>query len=815
MITLDSTFQNLTNKSYAKNLGYLVEVTADNGSTVHRFTSHDIYFSAASSNKTYPCLKNPSDITSSINPHDSSYSVSNFSFELAEGHLITEAGVKISLTEILTPITAHSYRNRAIRVRYYIENSTYTAVADYPLIFSGVIKDFWFNDAEKVWVFECVSKWETSHRRLPTTTVDKKTYTKAPYESFGMPIPILYGRWTQVSTAPNADFYHNNYQMAPTVCVDATSGKFIVAGHAISAYTIGANVGVGYYFDSLKTYGIAVKDSTGVDCSTSITSPAYILLPATADQWNLYAESVYLIPEIKGRKSGISSADMANLIDRDKNTGVALTTEYQARFSSLQSSSEFRKVTASGNPTINIYANVTAITGSNPSNLRLYSPALATAVDSASTFTTTGQKTYAIEFLGTSYRVGNDGTATGYGASATTQFTWEELSRYDYGIKIGTSETVTVSVIGLQIKNVLLEGMESLFSPPVSGDLGRRPRDFGRGGARLENFTKDNLPTRSYDWDFTGTKRQQAAGCKLFAYGLYGRTFASWIDDGQAGVGTRTNASASGDDIRRDIFVAESIIRDELGAGASDVNDVSFDTYETPAFEFQVSINEFQDSRDLIRDLSFFSKAIIFYSSDGQWTCFRYKDTPNSSTLDLYVDQIKISNVYLSPTDWICNDVEVNYHYDFATGNYLFKSSASNSTSQGSSFEGENRVSTVILNCPFLRNIDTTDLVASDFADYFVANWKDPHLFVDFELLDISKWGLQEGDTITFNNFGSERNLDGTLRPYNPMNLGTGSATDSWSSFASPRTKYFLITKCQRSLMQGKVFYTAMQLHDL
>lgn len=813
MITLDAAFKSGCNKSKVQDLGYIIKIVANNSSIFYFSTTEILGITAAT--PIYPCVKNCSDIISSINPHDSSYSVSNFSFQLAEGFVYTTGGVRYNTVDILNPQTGYAFRNRDVSVYLYHSDTGYASLNIFPLIFSGVTKDFSFDDINKVWNFECISKWETQHKQLPATTVDKKTYTKAPYESFGMPIPILYGRWTQVSTYPNADFYHNNYQMAPTVCVDATSGKFIVAGHAISAFTIGANVGVGYYFDGLKTYGIAVKDSTGADCTTSITDPAYILLPATADQWNLYADSVYLIPEIKGRKSGISSADMANLIDRDKNTGVALTTEYQARFSSLQSSSEFRKVTGSGTPTINVYANVTAITGSNPSNLRIYSPAIATTVDSAATFTTTGQKTYAIEFLGTSYRVGNDGSATGYGASATTQFTWEELIRYDYGIKIGTSETVTLSVLGLQVKTVLLEGMESLFSPPSSGDLGRRQRDFGRGGTRFENFTKDSLPTRNYEWDFTGTKRQQAAGCKLFAYGLYGRKFIAWIDNGRAGVGTRTNASNSGDDIRRDIFIAESIIRDELGANTEDVNDVSFDTYETPAFEFQVSVNEFINSRDLIRDLSFFSKAIIFYSSDGLWTCFRYKDTPNSATLDLYETQIRINKVYLTPTDWLCNDVEVNYHYDFATGNFLFKASASDSTSQGTTVDGENRTSSVKLSCPFLRNIDTTDLVASDFANYFVANWKDPHFLVDFDLLDISLCGLQEGDTVTFNEFGNSRNDDGTLIPYNPLNLGQGSATDSWSSFTAPRTKYWLIIRCSRSLENGKVSYTAMQLHDL
>jgi hypothetical protein len=160
--------------------------------------------------------------------------------------------------------------------------------------------------------------------------------------------------------------------------------------------------------------------------------------------------------------------------------------------------------------------------------------------------------------------------------------------------------------------------------------------------------------------------------------------------------------------------------------------------------------------------------------------------------------------------------LRVNYHYDYARGNFTKNYDLTDSTSQGTTVDGENRVAKVELNCPYYRHhSDSSPNAVQNFAIYFQANWKDPHVLVDFDLLDISLWGLQEGDTVTFNDFGSSRDADGTLIPYNPMNLGQGSATDSWSSFNAPRTKYFLIIKCQRSLEAGKVSYTAMQLHDL
>lgn len=123
-----------------------------------------------------------------------------------------------------------------------------TTEAEITWFFYGYVDDYSY-DSDKI-TLSCLEYAELENIELPYYKVQKENddkvsyFPKAKENSFGMPIPLLYGDFTTV------DQEYNIYTLAPTILVDINTYTFLLSSHWLQA-----NVNTLYkYLDGADTY---------------------------------------------------------------------------------------------------------------------------------------------------------------------------------------------------------------------------------------------------------------------------------------------------------------------------------------------------------------------------------------------------------------------------------------------------------------------------------------------------------------------------------------------------------------------------------
>lgn len=793
MITLPTEYSSHVNRACTDGeVGYAIKIAYNTGSTT-LFTS--VQLGPEQSSVTwgvtkYATVAGVSEIVSQINPFDCSYAVSNVSFTLTDGIIGDSLGQNRTLADVLD-FPTRNYVNRAVLIYKFVKTSDLVAIADAFLVFTGVVIDIKYDVENALYKFDCVQSGELLHKDLPQTVVTKEAYPNAAPEAIGARLPILYGGFYTLNTSGGTGRYdaaNGNWNLAPSVCTDAADGEFVFADHAIDSFDSGY---VGYAFPELRSYGLAVKSDNGTAPSVATTDPATMTLPKPAGFQFLETDSVVVIPRAKGAKSDVS--DISNVVDSTYGTvttvGDAGAVKYlTTRIADNASGGAFPLTAVDADVTLAVYVN--AYTGGGAGYyLTVWNPYNSTE-ELSSLLTTTGYKTLPFGVTTTLDRTDRDGGAIADDA----QWTWDELSRYEFGVKTSAGATADVDFVCLLLGNIVISGTQSVIERvPVIDFEGDERRPVVIGEARRV------------------VAQQKVSGqSQYYAANIGGREFGSWIDDGG-----RANSFNAGSAVGLSAFQIESILRDELGVATGAIDTASIDAIteaDLPAYVF--SLTQPVYSRSLIRELSYFSRMVTYQTADGVWRVFFVPDTPSTSDADLDFHSLRFTGFYWSSQDWLLNDVTMNYAVDYSTGAYQRTSNAADATSKGDGATGLNRTAQLIADCPYIRYNSASGATnyADAWTDFMVAQWKDQHLMIDFELLDLSLEGLQEGDVVTFVNVPGASNTAGVYS-LNPYNMGAGSADDCMSSFTSPRSKYFLITSCRRGL--DKVSYTAFNLHIL
>jgi hypothetical protein len=683
-------------------------------------------------------------------------------------------------------LSGKGYVNRYVKVYRYIDLDM-SAVSNDEEFYGKITKTPWYDLQSCQWVFEAELIFE--HRTIPQTTISKEDYPRAPKQSIGSPIPLLYGIFTMSTTGTRGDAAHGLFHYAPTICIDSTKGLYVAAEHAVSAITDDT---VGIYLSAFNTYGVGLYawDGAAADYpDVVITGPStiQIAVAVTAASGVFKVGNVWISPTMKGIYNQVS-ADSDNVVDLDYNTSltVGASTRYSAKFlpGSINSNGGEFAVTGTTQQ-LKTFSFFTAHSGSaitggiyNPINATAYSPGGNSG---------TGYKTWAISAATTGTRSDNEGTTI----ASANQWTWDEIILYEYYLSVPAASSVDISTFGIVANDIIL----------TFGTVEKVKESIGY----FERATRSNRPGRRPTrgertvYRYSNDSNAQYNGLSNIFVECSGRKFGSWIGS-RNGLGTSNIISTSN-------YIAESILRDEMSVtDNATIDTTAFDNAYSGAATMAFSINKKVSTQTILEDIAEQSFCYIFKRSSGEWTILPIPTSAASSDVDLdySLGDVKINAIYKSPQEWVENQVRVLYNYDYARGEFAWDTNDENTTSKGTTYLGTNSTSIVEIGANLLRkdsNSGATDYAVS-LRDSRLFLWGRQHNIVEFDVLNMSYFSLEEGDKVTFQNVS-----------INYAGIGAGSAGDYWSSFADSVTEYWLIFS--RTPFIDKVSYKAIQIHEL
>lgn len=773
MKTYDSVYTNAVIAN-PKNMGFAVRMYYDSESSSLRFAMQDERVATVD---VHGLLTSVEFGESGFDPYTGSNKNASCRIVISDPY-INSSFVATSL------ISGKGFINRKVLVYRYVSSFVDSGVATMFVNdpeFDGVVTEYYYDIANYSWVFQCESMHQ--HRKIPTTEVTKQSNPEAPDSSIGAFIPIVYGQFANSDTASRADAAHGLHHLAPTVCTDATSGKYVVASHAVSSL---GNDNVAMYIEELGTYGYGLHawdGTTKTYPSVTTSGQSYITIPIPSTGRIFRVEKIWLLPKLKGSYNQFATSS-ANAVDGDYNTDITIgaSTRYATKFlpGILGDNGKFTVTASSGD--LSAFAMFIAHSGSGISG-GIYNPILNLAY-SPSTLTGTGYKTWAIGSPTSGYRSDEEGTTL----ASTDTWTWDEISRYEYYLSVPGASSVDVSTFGIVANEIIVSG--NMIADVFTRRVLKRKKFLGIP------YVSSGTSTRTI-YRYESEENIKDTGLSNVFVSVSGRKFGAWI-------GSR-NGLASGGLISKSNYIIESILRDELQVDDAYIDETAFDNDYSDAYTMAFSLVKQIDTRSLIEDLANQSASYCYRKSNGMWTVLRIPATPTTSVVDFDYENgdVDIRAMYLSPHEWIENEVIVKYNFDYATSSFTRDITAEDSTSKGSTANAVKAESVKVLGADFLRhdsNSGSTNF-ASSLRDYRLGMWAYPHNMVEFDCLNPAYFNLEEGDTVTFQNV--DKNLGG---------IGAGSAGDYWASFADFRTEFWLIYA--RVPYLDKVSYKAIQLHD-
>lgn len=795
MKTYHSSYDSGVVGSRAQNMGWLVEFTYNASSTLY-FATYDCNLTGAGA--AVGNVLSVDGISSSIDLESAEWSHTRVVITLADANILGYATTSLTNKTLSGLIAQKQFKGRAVSV--WRINSSLTTVTGHDKEFKGYVSEVQMSIDGSSYSFICDSWPEKSRKVLPATIVNETDYPLAPKESLGQPLPIVYGTFeNEADGSDERDMRINNFHYVPSVCIDASVAKFAFASHEVNSL---ANTDISIYENNIKNYLCGVYAYTGstVRPTVSTSAPANVLLtsPTSLKYWA--ADSVYLIPPVKGGHDSGNTTSRQYLYSQSLHDGYAVLTSGAAglpdyctqKFLSLGGQLEFTNAPATTALTLWIY--VVSTTGTPNYKLAVYNGITVGSDSTGFLSTTTGWKSF--DFGNCIVRSEIDGTAI----TATDKWTIEELIRYEFDVQVDTaSDVVNIAAMCIELK-VPIISIADVIVYRKGGDGRHRRR-----GRRDSQNGYDPLAPNPYIKTVIQNSEEitdSISHSAVFAE-IKGREFGSWIDDV-----ARSNSKNAGDLINDSSFQIESLLRDELGFADADITVSEFDAVAAGGrSNTHFSVSQFVDSYRLIRELSQATFTVTFPSSGGKWRHVEIPSDPEGdATYSMAIDwqDIKPLSYYETPLDNLCNKITLRYHLDYGSGQYRKEYIVSNSTSQGTGVTGYNHTFEKVISVPFFRFDSSSGATnyAQEFATSYVSNWKDPHPVFEFEMLNHSKFELEEGDVVIFDNF--ERNIGG---------LGSAGAGDYWATVYSPASIYWMVVK--REPFLDVVSYTVVNLLQL
>ena len=99
---------------------------------------------------------------------------------------------------------------------------------------AGVVEEVMDYDYQ-TFILRCVDGSYQRHKAIPTTIINKTDYPRAPKESVGKPLPMVYGDFSPADEETPRKI--QTFSACPTILIDAETRKFIIAEHILHTLT--------------------------------------------------------------------------------------------------------------------------------------------------------------------------------------------------------------------------------------------------------------------------------------------------------------------------------------------------------------------------------------------------------------------------------------------------------------------------------------------------------------------------------------------------------------------------------------------------
>jgi|TARA_R100000315_G_scaffold62415_2_gene43855 hypothetical protein len=596
-------------------------------------------------------------------------------------------------------------------------------------------------------LFDNSSKY---HNLIPKNTVAAGTYTNAPENNIGKPIPMAYGDFyekTDIGTIPTTHFdsYYNFYKGAfPAIITDKFDVQEAAVEAAVDSQAIHTLDNENVYIYSNNTYATmtGTVNATGRNPVIEFSGAgASFYVPISTS--NIASESgsgSYAVSD----EERIGDGSFSNYASWAANSGTTNNSVATMTFAVPKVNS------------IGTYSAVSVLVkwgtnsdfeGDNGETFRYTANSVNedhdTISDNSVTKTAVGSlysgKTTTFDFEGPiqfSLRSGSDNTnhsAQIYEAGLVIDITSEEIEQYD-----------------------VVEEYEHFY--PTSGYV------IQPHGPPIQT----SVPAKSTMKVRTATYSTPAKIDYVY-YSGKGRKYGSWIDANSRNQGYNEN-----DLIENPVFMIEDILRSELSLTSSEIDYDSFDTsgntsngyigeYFADAvgdIKFAFSQHKFIPSKDLIEHLGSLCFSYIFISGDSKIKIKTLRQKDDYSSQDQIIDfnDIVLGNISQTSIGSVKNSIEIKYNHDYAGKSNKSTATATDSTSQGTTVNGFNDTLKLMLDANEI--LDST--TATKLAEAYLYLMKDRKVVIDFKCSRPKYNHLEIGDIVKFSNWDSNIKIYGT-----------------------------------------------------
>jgi hypothetical protein len=576
--------------------------------------------------------------------------------------------------------------------------------------------------------FTLIDLSSKKHKRLPKTTLTSASYANAPEKNIGKPVPIAYGDFATkanigtIPSSPKFDYFF-------------TKGKF----PAIITNTL--NEADGYVYakvdnetmHTLNSKNIYIYNSGHyIACDNSNTALSNPSLKYKGTSWFLFVPIS-------------AESNVSNWVDGSFSTSTTL---------SESTGTENRDISIPEVPNLGVVSRVDVIFDYGTidmNNAEEYSVFGVDALNSGS--------------LNTTVQI-QSGDGWDFAQSGHLQIrTTPEAGAVSVNIKeMGGFVTLSPSKTLTKRIDDLIEYRTVEYDQIEEGDI--PSETFVIKTERVVSIPAD------IDYVYCSGK---------------GRKYGAWIDTINSSARTNGNGNepdpnyAANDLIENPVYIIEDILRTEMGLdGSTTGEDIDIESFDRSGngqtdsskgdiaftlndaiadIKFAFSQYKFINSKDLINQICKQICSWVWLSGDGKFkirTLLRPGDTFSADKTIDFLD-INLKSISKTKLSTVRNDITVNYNYDYGQEQNLSQVNTTDSTSQGTTVDGNNQTLKLVIDA--LGTLDST--TATQIADAYKAIFKDTKIILEFDILTPKYNDLEITDHITFSNWDSNLKLYG------------------------------------------------------
>ena len=658
-------------------------------------------------------------------------------------------------------------------------------------------------------LFDNTSKY---HKRVPVNTVDSSTYTNAPTNNIGKPIPMAYGDFhekTDIGTIPTTNFdrFYNFYKGAfPAIITDewdvqGEESEARVDSQALN--TLDAeNIYIfkGGYYPTLTNASNSVSNNPQIEYRGS-TASVYLPIStsniAAATGSNDYSVSnaarisdgdfsAVASWAANGAETNNSDATLTFALPKINKLGVYSDISALIKWgtvTNLSGSGDVFSITTKSGGGVSL----DSITSDSETKTSLTSGYTATR----DAWDFEGDMIYTLESVDANESVQI------YESGMQIDFTIEDVETHDEEITITSRITQMISpelgppvLLDLGYAEYIVPA--SQFTPSkidyiyYSGK-GRQYGAYIDADSRNQGYNKDALIENPvfiiesilrselgvlYSGSATSTTSNKLVDSGAsFATSIVGQTVYNLKDKTSAMVTARdsgttlsidANIMASGEG-----YIISGLTSDEIDYDSFDTSGDTSDGYLGDIYEdavgdvkFAFSQYKYINSKDLINRLAQLCLSYIYIGGDGKFKIKTLRRTDDYSSSNQTVDfrDITLDKIGKTSLGNIKNSIVVKYNHDYGAKQNLSEATATDSTSQGTTVNGYNQ--TMKFEIDVNEILDST--TATKLAEAYLAVMKDRKDTVDFTCMSPKYNLMQIGDIIDFSNWNAGLKIYGS-----------------------------------------------------